>query len=165
MVTNTQKHSKQQASVSFGMLCSAHGLLAMNALLIKQQLQHKAVIGAARLEYWHALLANAPQVPALYEELTNTSGLRSVSVLPSSPSRAGFPTAMAAEVTSASHSLDDRIRGAVTSVLGGPSVDPTLPLASQGLDSLAALELRQTIQVRCSENVSHDHSETQVACY
>ena len=44
--------------------------------------------------------------------------------------------------------LEGEIRDMVSGYVGA-DVDVSMPLAAQGLDSLAAMELRQKLQVRC----------------
>lgn len=150
MVTNSRQIKMQRASLSAGMLSSAHGLLVMDVMLMKQQLQNRTVLGAARLEYWHALLEHVHPAPAFYGEIAVDSESRGGSGVPSGPTLAKFPTPRARNALSANPPDGGSgavVKRVVSSVLGGSVLDPALPLVSHGLDSLAALELRQAIQV------------------
>ena len=52
--------------------------------------------------------------------------------------------------------LEAEVVGMVASFVGA-DVDPTTPLAAQGLDSLAAMELRQKLQVPARASMLHAH--------
>lgn len=144
MVHNKTRISKQQAA-AVGMLTSEAGLAAMHAVLAAQHAQREAVVGAASLGYWRSLLAGVHQLPHLYSAL-DIQPPQTQQALP--PPVASAPAPPPAARTVPSHSsIEDTVRQLVAAVLGNDAADPDVPLASQGLDSLAGLELRQKIQV------------------
>ena len=125
------------------MLTSEAGLAVMRALMFERGIQHAAVVGAANLHYWQALLGGVPQIPHLYSALGIRQQHRgpSQNAPPHLPSEAqperGMLTAKAVEAAIARTASD---------VLGVSSLIANQPLASQGLDSLAGLELRHKLQ-------------------
>lgn len=148
MVHNTTRISRQQAA-ALGMLSSEEGLAAMHSLLWAQHAQRAAVVGAVRPAYWLGLLAKVQQLPHLYSELgirpaqdAPDGGDAAVASQPSQPAAAAQPAAWSAA------GVEAAVNQLVAAVLGVEGADPDTPLAAQGLDSLAGLELRQKVQVR-----------------
>lgn len=149
MVHSRYRISSQQAA-GMGMLSSDAGLSALHYVLRSTQSMQNAVVamrpvvGAAPTKYWTNLLQSAPTVPAIFSAFD---------IAPQSSSNQGELFATAA-VTSVLHpSLDISEQGiemvvkkVACSILGIDQVDVDQPLALQGLDSLASLELRQKLQ-------------------
>lgn len=119
------------------MLSSEAGLTAMSIAL--HAVLSSPVIGAVPQAYWINLLQNAPSVPPVFSAFE----------LPAAQSTAlVVSTSQAAPSGPAAHS-EASIRATVMRVAGdilGVEVDSQQPLALQGLDSLAGLELRQKLQ-------------------
>lgn len=149
MVHNKTRISKQQAA-AVGMLSSEAGLAAMHAVLAARQAERAAMVGAASLGYWRSLLAGIQQLPHMYSALD----LRPAAApqLPAAPAAAApLPTkaaAMQQDTALSAAAIEAAVQQVVATVLGSEAVDPEQPLAAQGMDSLAGLELRQKIQVR-----------------
>lgn len=152
MVHNTTRISRQQAA-ALGMLSNEDGLAAMHSMLGAQHAQQAAVLGAVRPAYWLGLLAKVQQLPHLYSEL----GIRPAPIAQEAPSGNGDTAAVAQPLQPAASAqpalwspaaVEAAVRQLVATVLGVEGADPDAPLAAQGLDSLAGLELRQKVQVR-----------------
>lgn len=148
MVLNARAINKQQATV-LGMLTSQAGLAAMQVVLSLQPLP-KSGFGAVPRAFWNALLARIKEPPPIFSDLSmwddapgnlgaqNQIGTVSVAV------QGSFKHCHA---TPAVGAIEASIRKAAAGVLGTEQLDPRRPLAVQGLDSLASLELRHRIQV------------------
>ena len=149
MVHNKHRISKQQAA-AMGMLTSEAGLAAMHAVLAAQHAQRAAVLGAASQGYWRALLAGVQQLPHMYQaiELNQVApAQQQLEAAPVAAQAAGQPAkAAAARAAPTSADVEAAVQQVVFSVLGSAAIDPDQPLATQGMDSLAGLELRQKIQ-------------------
>lgn len=131
------------------MLSSEEGLVAMHGLLGAQHAQRAAVVGAVRPAYWLGLLAKVQQLPHLYSEL----GIRTVQEALNDggaavKSQQSQPAAAAQPAAWSPAGVEAAVKQLVAAVLGVEGADPNAPLAAQGLDSLAGLELRQKVQVR-----------------
>ncbi len=155
MVHNTARVSRQQAA-ALGMLSSEEGLAAMHSLLGAQHAQQAAVVGAVRPAYWLGLLAKVQQVPHLYSELSirPASGAQEALMDSSAAAAVQQPQPAAATLPSSwsPAAVEAAVKQLVAAVLGVEGADPDAPLAAQGLDSLAGLELRQKVQVRDSSH-------------
>lgn len=148
MVHNTTRIGRQQAA-ALGMLSSEDGLAVMHAVLAAQRNQRTAVVGAVRPAYWRGMLAGMQHaLPHMYSGLgirpapnatAATAGVAAQPLPPAAPAQAAHLSPAAIEAA---------VRQLVAAVLGREDADPGAPLAAQGLDSLAGLELRQKVQVR-----------------
>ena len=139
-----------------GMLTSEAGLAAMHAVLTAKHAQRAAVLGAAPQSYWRTLLAAVPQLPHMFQALRMRAP-QAPSMLAASARAAPPP---GTDLPRAPHQqrqgqldVEALVLRVVGSVLGSESLDADQPLASQGMDSLAGLELRQKIQASCSSDV------------
>ena len=149
MVHNKHHIGKQQAA-AMGMLTSEAGLAAMHAVLTAQHAQRAAVLGAAAQSYWRTLLAGVPQLPHMYQALQMRAAQAPSELAASAPAApppgADLPPAPRQQQQQRQLDVEALVLQVVTSVLGSESLDADQPLASQGMDSLAGLELRQKIQ-------------------
>jgi hypothetical protein len=149
MVHNKHRISKEQAA-AMGMLTSEAGLAAMHAVLTAQHAQRAAVLGAASQGYWRALLAGVQQLPHLYQAIEFnqlTPAQQQLQAAPAPVQAAAQPAkAAAARAAPSAADVEAAVQQVVLSVLGSGAIDPDQPLATQGMDSLAGLELRQKIQ-------------------
>ena len=133
--------SRQQA-LALGMLPTEAGVQAMSAVLAAPWLQ-LPVLGGVPQAYWHVLMSHAaPPLPHLHGELGITQlGASSQPRKQVMPVPAAAPHVPAVDVEAA-------VRSAAASVLGTTELDEDKPLALQGMDSLAGLDLRHKIQAR-----------------
>lgn len=147
MVHKTYTLSKRQAA-TMGMLSSEAGLAALNAVLVARRTQGAAVVGAAGQVFWRNLLATVQPVPPLFAALEVRSAAaaleETVQAAPGGP-LPGPAAAKGPELSPAA--IEEAVRQLAGAVLGVEAVDADQPLAEQGLDSLAGLELRQKLQV------------------
>ncbi len=156
-----------------GMLAPAAGMAALAALLGAAG-AHAGVCGAAGGAYWRALLRGAPAgPPAMFAAVlgagrvagpaqgrlasgpapTDASGqaggaMGSQAAPGAGQAAHGGGLASAAEL--------EAVIGGVVAELVGARVAPDAPLAGQGLDSLAALELRR--QLEAPPHAQHVHT-------
>lgn len=142
MVHAKYRLSARQA-ILMGMLSSDAGLAVMGLLL--GGFAQSPIIGASPMTYWVNLLQNAPSVPHMFSSIT----------LPApKPFLDPQSTATSSEVgshakqTVLSEDIQAMVVRVVSAILGleATSIDSSIPLALQGLDSLAGLELRQKLQ-------------------
>lgn len=153
MVQDKHKVEKHQAH-GLGMLTSEAGLAAMHGVLLAGQFkQPVAVVGAASIHYWQALLAGVRNLPRMFTALNIRRRALQIQQEPSQPTslqlqhgHANHEPATAAQSATA---VEEAVTSAVAAVLGVHNVAADQPLAAQGLDSLAGLELRRNIQVPC----------------
>lgn len=134
------------------MLSSEDGLATMHSMLGAHHAQQAAVLGAVRPAYWLGLLAKVQQLPHLYSELgirpaliveaASGNGDTAAAAQPAQPPVSAQPALWSPAAVEAA------VNRLVATVLGVEGADPDAPLAAQGLDSLAGLELRQKVQVR-----------------
>lgn len=140
MVHRNYRISSQQAA-AMGMLSSESGLAAMARVLQTTGASSVVVLGAAPKSYWINLLQNAPGVPEIFSSFD----------LPK-PEKAASSTALvtssaaATSVLATKEDVEAVVRRVASSILGTTDLDAAQPLALQGLDSLAGLELRQKLQ-------------------
>lgn len=155
MVQKGYAMSKAKAA-ALSMLTSEAGLAAMHAVLAAQAASQAAVVGAVRQGYWASLLAQMPRRPHMYGALDAPRKPAPAALPASQPAAVAAPVAAqhqavaAAPVLSAA-AVEAAVRQVATALLGTDAIDPNQPLGTQGLDSLASLELRQKIQVWGSE--------------
>ena len=140
MVHRNYRISSQQAA-AMGMLSSEAGLAAMARVLQTIGASPAVVLGAAPKAYWTNLLQNAPGVPAIFSsfDLPKPEVASSAALLTSS-------APAAASVFATKEDVEAVVRRVASSILGTTDLDAAQPLALQGLDSLAGLELRQKLQ-------------------
>lgn len=143
MVLHTRAVDKQQAA-ALGMLTSQAGLAALQAVLALQPLP-KPGVGAAPQGFWRALLARVKELPPIFGNFS-TLGSPAVQSLSVAEPPAAERVSVASHAAPNVASIEASITRAAASVLGTEQLDPRQPLAAQGLDSLASLELRQRIQ-------------------
>lgn len=136
MVHRNYRISSQQAA-AMGMLSSEAGLTAMAAVL---HTMAQPVLGAAPQSYWTNLLQNAPGVPPIFSSFDLPKSVEAPSRLTAAVSVTGAPQATSKEA------IEATVRRVASSILGVSDLDASQPLAMQGLDSLAGLELRQKLQ-------------------
>ena len=123
------------------MLSSEAGLAAMAHVLRNiSQPAAAVVIGAAPQSYWTNLLANAPGVPSIFNSIELPAKPAALSSSSASAASAHLPQAFSKE------SVEATVRRVASSIIGTTDLDAAQPLALQGLDSLAGLELRQKLQ-------------------
>lgn len=148
MVQNRYTISKRKA-VAMGMLTSESGLAAMAAVLAARRGERAAVLGAATMGYWRSFLASVQPLPHLYGALDLQRAAAPAAAAPALPpaGKAQAPAEAAGGPMSRA-AIEAVVRQTVTAVLGVESVDAEAPLAAQGMDSLAGLELRTKIQAR-----------------
>lgn len=139
MVHRNYRISSQQAA-AMGMLSSEAGLAAMGRVLQTIGASPVAVLGAAPKSYWANLLKNAPGVPVIFSsfDLPKPEVVSSAAMVTSS--------AAAASVLATKEDVEAIVRRVASSILGTTDLEAAQPLALQGLDSLAGLELRQKLQ-------------------
>jgi surfactin synthase thioesterase subunit len=140
MVHRNYRISSQQAA-AMGMLSSEAGLAAMARVLQTIGASPAVVLGAAPKSYWTNLLQNAPGVPAIFSsfDLPKPAIVASSTALMTS-------SAAAASGPATKEDVEAIVRRVASSILGTTDLDAAQPLALQGLDSLAGLELRQKLQ-------------------
>ena len=80
--------------------------------------------------------------------------------LSEAPVSSSHPEEASSALGPAARSLDElqRLVLSVVRDLVGADVDPAAPLGAQGLDSLAAMELRQKLQVACCIHAHYAHA-------
>lgn len=142
MVHNKYRISRKQAA-AMGMLSSEAGLSAMARVLAAVPLP-ASVLGAVPQAYWKGLLQNAPGIPGMYAALDITPASAKTTGPISDATTAVSAAPSGPTVTKAN--LEATIVKIASTVLGVSDIDTTQPLALQGLDSLAGLELRQKLQ-------------------
>lgn len=138
-----------------GMITSESGLAAMHSLMAWTTTQTVPVIGIVPKEYWSGLLANITSRPGVFSSLdiktpqrspTRATGIEHMPVLYSSEP---VPNRLLT-----TYDVEALIRRLVQDILGTATVVPDEPLANQGLDSLARLELVQKVQVNAGSERS-----------
>ena len=139
MVHRNYRISSQQAS-AMGMLSSEAGLSVMAAVL--QNTISQPVLGAAPQSYWINLLQNAPGVPEVFSAFDLPKPIESQQTATAGAASGSAP---AAQVLT-KEAIEATVRRVASSILGVSDLDASQPLALQGLDSLAGLELRQKLQ-------------------
>ncbi len=141
MVHRNYRISSQQAA-AMGMLSSEAGLSAMARVLQTMGASLAVVLGAAPKSYWTNLLQNAPGVP----EIFSSSDLPKPAATSSTAALVSSSAAAAASGPATKEDVEAIVRRVASSILGTIDLDAAQPLALQGLDSLAGLELRQKLQ-------------------
>jgi acyl transferase domain-containing protein/surfactin synthase thioesterase subunit/acyl carrier protein/NAD(P)-dependent dehydrogenase (short-subunit alcohol dehydrogenase family) len=130
-----------------GMLSTEVGLRVMNEILTAAVAQNP-VVGAAPQAYWINLLkAAGGQPPLIFSAITSATGDGRGEDIPQQlrqnlASSSGTTSTMNVNV----NTLESDVLRLVSSILDVQDIDGTTALAMQGLDSLAALELRQRLQ-------------------
>ncbi|CAL8466746.1 g6282 [Coccomyxa elongata] len=139
------KHAMSAAQAeALGMLSPAAGVAAMERLLRGATAGLTAgVRGAAAPAYWRLLLQGVKHKPAMFSAVLDSAIEKD-----NEPVEAKVDAK--AVVKKGLPSLAELEAGILSVVhdLMGPDVAPDAPLSSQGLDSLAAMELRQKLQAR-----------------
>ncbi|KAK9803914.1 hypothetical protein WJX72_004698 [[Myrmecia] bisecta] len=151
------KHAvSQQQAAALGMLSPHAGVAAMEVLLrgIPAHGTSAGSVGVATQLYWRQLLQGVKALPAFYSAVAGPSAMAAGQA----PTRAAIaaatqhtakraapaaPTAASPAMTQ--ERMEDQILAVVRDLIGA-SVTVDQPLASQGLDSLASMELRQKLQ-------------------
>lgn len=145
----SRKHALAADRVAaLGMLTSAAGLSVLSGVLggcVGPRSGAVTRLGAAPISYWHHILGHMPGAPPALLEDVASRGLADIVATPSAHVRPDADRPVPS-VTNPSPARPADIRALVLGILGAESVDPSAPLGLQGLDSLAALELRQKIQ-------------------
>lgn len=144
MVHRNYRISNRQAA-AMGMLSSEAGLSVMHAALgaLDAVVPPSPIIGAVPRKYWTNLLQNVPGgvVPPIFSsfEVQKKEALTNTTMRPGQRQQQQHQGGVDVEST---------VRQVASSVLGTSDVelDASQPLALQGLDSLAGLELRQKLQ-------------------
>lgn len=179
MVHNKHQIGKQHAA-AMSMLTSETGLSAMQAVLTAQCAQNAAVVGAVSQVYWHSLLSGLTQpLPHMFKALGVRVQNSTVFAKDTAPPMSGqqMHVSDSASPHMSSLTIESTVQQLVVAVLGKEEIQPDQPLATQGMDSLAGLELRQKLQARgvglkcliapCSSLVLHDtncHADLNVRC-
>ncbi len=147
MVLQTRAVDKQQAA-ALGMLTSQAGLAALQAVLALQPVA-KTGIGAAPQSFWQALLAHVKELPPMLcnFSMPDTPAIMDKHRHSVSKPKATQETSKAFHEAASMTSIEGAVTRAAAGILGTEELDTKQPLAAQGLDSLASLELRQRIQV------------------
>lgn len=160
MVQNRHRISKQQAA-ALGMLTSETGLTAMHAVLAGSHGQRAAVVGAVNIGYWRALLAGVPQLPQMYKGLGMQH--QAEGRPPQAASKPVHPMASVSMQQQAAlgaawspETVKATVMQVISDVMGIAVTVHDQPLAHQGMDSLAGLELRRKLQARKSSSTTQE---------
>ena len=149
MAHNKYAVSKWKA-IGVGMLPSEAGLAVVESV-VEWQRAHAPVLGAVPEVYWRAILPGLQTAPHLYRAVAMrviTAPAQQQSEYQGAASAAQASGGPAVNYTAAN--VEAIVRRVASSVLGVAELDANKPLALQGLDSLAGLELRHKIQVHAS---------------
>lgn len=130
-------------SFGIGMVTSESGLAALHTGMTTAAWHAMPVIGFVPKNYWRMLLANVRDIPRVFGDLDIKVQQSSAVVASSNKRDANVHSTL---LTSPAH-IAMSVKQLVSEVLRNQTVDPHEPLAYQGMDSLARLELRQKIQV------------------
>lgn len=130
-----------------GMITSESGLAAMHSLMVWTTTPTIPVIGIVPKEYWSGLLGNISSRPGVFSSLD-------IKTPQSSPALATGIEHMSSSKPSrllTPHDVEVLIHRLVQDILGTATIIADEPLANQGLDSLARLEMVQKVQVNTGE--------------
>ncbi len=133
-----------------GMVASETGLAALHYLMALTVSRVVPVIGIVPKAYWQSLLGNLSNLPGFYSDLhIRTPQNRSVKASPNEQMPVAYSTNQVSGRSVSPSQIEATVKQLVNDVLGTVAVSLHDPLANQGMDSLARLEIRQKIQVTC----------------
>lgn len=133
-----------------GMVQSESGLAAIHNVMATTTLYTMPVIGFVPKSYWHMLLANVRNLPGVFGALDiKAQPFSAVMTSDNKPNTKNYSTALVSRQPLSPSHVEMSVKQLVADVLGTLTVNPLEPLAYQGMDSLARLELRQKVQVKC----------------